>query len=260
MLLFYIGCQKEAGRPREAEPNMTAHEPPVVPILPPPPVEEKGARIRFEKVVHDFGQVGPDTIHRCEFKFTNVGDDVLELQQPKSSCACTVGRLDKLEYAPGESSVLKVTKFKVSKKPGVKSQRLVLRTNDKTKGTVSLTVKATVVLKVAYEPKRLKLLLNEGSDACPEIKINSLDGQAFAIKDFSATGRAVTADYDTSLKATTHIIRPKINTERLQQRTRGTLSCFLIPNRKNQRKRSSRYLVTTARISKLSPFRLKEVL
>jgi hypothetical protein len=228
ILLFHIGCQKkEARRAPEPEPHVKVHEPPVVIIPPAPEPTKKGPRIKFEKLVHDFGKVGPKTTHQCEFKFTNVGDDVLKLKQPTSGCICTVGKLDKLEYVPGESGVLRVVKFRIKKPQGLNQQPLYMTTNDKSNPKVKLIVKAQAVPKVAYEPKKLKLLLNDANDACPEIKLTSLDGQPFAIKTFRATGNVITADYDPSLRATTHVIQPKINTKKLQRRTRGTVSITL---------------------------------
>jgi len=186
-------------------------------------VKKKGPRIKFDKRVYDLGEVGPGTTHRCEFKFTNIGDDVLKLKQPTASCVCTVGKLDKLEYAPGESGVLRVVKFKVKNRQGMNQQPLYVTTNDKSNARVRLTVKANVALKVAYQPKRLKLFLDDGNSKCPEIKLNSLDGKRFAIKSISATSGAITADYDPSVRATSHVIQPKINFRRLQRRLRGTI-------------------------------------
>lgn len=229
ILLFHIGCQKEARRPPEQEPDVTGYKPPVVIVEPPPAPEptKKGPRLKFEKLVHDFGEVAPKTTHQCEFKFTNVGDDVLKLKQPTSGCVCTVGKLDKLEYAPGESGVLRVVKFRIKKPQGLNQQPLYITTNDKSNPRVKLIVKARVAPKIAYEPKKLKLLLDDANDACPEIKLTSLDGQAFAIKSFRATGNAITADYDPSLRATSHVIQLKINTKKLQRRTRGNISISL---------------------------------
>ena len=222
ILLLQVGCQERAGQPPEPKP-------PTVSVVPEPVPEptKKGPRIKFEKVAHNFGEVNPGSTHRYEFKFKNIGDEVLKLKQPSSSCLCTVAKLDKGEYAPGESGVVRVTKFRVPEKRGVKSQPLYISSNDKSTPKVKLVIKARVVLKVAYEPKKLKLLL-KGEDAdCPEIKLASLDGQAFAIKSFRATGGAITADYDPSLKATSHIIQPRVNTKRLQKRLRGSIDIRL---------------------------------
>jgi hypothetical protein len=228
ILFFHIGCQKEARRPPEQEPDVIEQEPPVVTIPSAPEPTKKGPRIKFEKVVHDFGNVAPKSSHRCEFKFTNVGDDVLKLRQPASSCPCTVGKLDKLEYAPGESGVLRVTKFRLKTPQGLNQQPLYITSNDKSNPRVKLIVKARAVPKVAYEPKKLKLLLNnDTNDEIPEIKLTSLDGRAFAVKSFRATTSAITADYDPSLKATSHVIQPRINAKKLQKRLKGRVTIRL---------------------------------
>jgi len=239
ILFLQVGCQRQAGPPPEPKPPATEPKPPViepkspVPEPQPPTVsvspkhipepEKKGPRITFEKVVHDFGKVRPGSTHKCQFKFTNTGDSMLKVKKPTSSCSCTVARLSKEEYVPGESGLVKVTKFHVPKRQGGTRQPLIVRSNDKVRPNVKLTVKATVVTKVAYEPGELKLLLKDENAGCPEIKLTSLDGQPFAIKGFRATTSGITADYDSSLKATSHIIRPKINAEKLRNRSRGSI-------------------------------------
>jgi len=224
ILVFETGCRESGGSPA-VEPVVTGPKAPVVTVkvTPPPEVTKKGPRIKFDKVVHDFGEVGPGTTHQCEFKFTNVGDDVLEVEEPTSSCSCTVAKLDKKAYAAGESGVVRVVKFRVPKGQGVTSQPLTVRSNDRANQRVRLTAKATVALKVAYQPKRLRLFLDDENSECPEIKLNSLDGKPFAIKSISATSGVITADYDPSLKATSHVIQPKINFRRLQNRLRGQI-------------------------------------
>jgi hypothetical protein len=242
ILLSQVGCQKQRGQPPQPGPEVTKEKPPVGPVdIKPAEDKKKGpritfekvvhdfgeVRITFEKVVHDFGEVAPGTKHRYEFKFTNTGDEMLRVKRPTSSCACTVGQLSKPEYAPGESGLVKVTKFLVPKHQGIARQQLVVSSNDKAKPKVKLTVKAKVVPKVAHEPKSLKLLLNDENAGCPEIKLTSLDGQPFAIKSFKATTGAITADYDSSVKATSHVIQPKVNTKMLQKHSKGLITIEL---------------------------------
>jgi len=222
VLLLQVDCRERAGRPPEPKPPTVSVQPEPI-----PEPKIKGPRIKFEKVVHDFGEVAPQTTHRCKFKFKNIGDEVLKLRQPRSSCACTVAKLDKEEYAPGETGVVRVTRFRVPSRPGVKSQPLYIMSNDKSTPKVRLVVKARVALKVAYEPKKLKLLLNDANDAIPEIKITSRDGQPFAIKSFRATAGAITADYDPSLKATSYIIQPKLHIRKLRRRLKGRIDIRL---------------------------------
>ena len=100
-----------------------------------------GPQILFEQVVCDLGQVGVGTGNLCEFRFGNgagylrsnqgsrvtegrvnssggfgashgaagTGDEMLKITGVKATCGCTVVQLDKRDYAPGESGVIKVT-------------------------------------------------------------------------------------------------------------------------------------------------------
>jgi hypothetical protein len=228
-LLLAVSCNEQAKEPappitevtRDDEPN-TAVEVNIV-------VEEdkKGPRIEFEKVVHDFGAVDPDSTHRCEFRFKNVGDSTLKITRPTSKCTCTVGQLIKTEYAPGESGVIKVTKFKVTKQARLHTQPLTVKTNDKTKPIIKLTVQARVAPKVTYTPKRLKLLISDESASPPEVTLKCIDDQPFSVRSVKATSRGITADFDSSIKATTHKIQFKVDSARLGKYLRGSIDVRL---------------------------------
>ncbi|MHC4387061.1 MAG: DUF1573 domain-containing protein [Planctomycetota bacterium] len=182
---------------------------------------KKGPRIVFEKTVHDFGEVGPKETVTCEFKFINTGDDVLRVGQPNSPCPCTVAELTKTKYAPGESGVVTITEYEVPEHEGPARQSLIVPTNDKEKGTVTLTVRAKVVRKVVFSPKDLKILLRDEDTVCPEITLRSIDGRLFAIKNFKSTTSTMTCEYDPSAMAKKHVIRPKLDLKGFYKRVRG---------------------------------------
>lgn len=69
---------------------------------------ESGAKIEFEKEVHDYGSIQQDADGNCEFVFTNTGDQPLILSNVKGSCQCTVPSWPKEPIAPGKSAVIKV--------------------------------------------------------------------------------------------------------------------------------------------------------
>ena len=229
LLLAGIGCNRQAEEPAPPRTVVTVPDVPNGPVEVNTVVEDvkKKPKIKFDKVIHDFGKVGPGSTHRCEFRFKNIGDGTLRITKPKSQCTCTIGQLTKTEYAPGESGVIKVTKFHVPKRQGQARQPLIVTTNDETMPTVKLIVQAQVVLKVTHAPKRLKLLLKDENAGCPEITLRSTDDQPFAIRGFSATGRAITADYDSSVSAKTHTIQPKVNISKLRRRLSGNISIKL---------------------------------
>ena len=70
---------------------------------------QSGPEIKFEKVVHDYGDVPYNGNGECEFRFTNTGDAPLLIQKPKSSCGCTIPSWPQEPILPGKSEVIKVT-------------------------------------------------------------------------------------------------------------------------------------------------------
>lgn len=228
-LLLDVGCNKQAEEPVALEPAVTVHEAPNSPAEGNTVVEEaqKKPRIKFDKLTHDFGEVGPGSTHRCEFRFTNVGQGTLKVTKPGSSCSCTVGQLTKTEYAPGESGVIKVTKFHVTTQERPYTQYLTVGTNDEANPQVKLVVQAKVVAKVTYTPKRLKLFVSNEGSGPPEITLTARDGQPYAVSSVRATSGAITFDYDSSTKATTHTIQPKVDTTKLRNRLNGFITVKL---------------------------------
>jgi hypothetical protein len=184
--------------------------------------KEPVPRIEFEKVVHDFGEIGAGTNYVCEFKFANAGDGVLEIGSVKSNCPCSVAKLHKKKYAPRESETLKVT-YHAREHFGPVKQRVSVLTNDRANARVELTIKADVVRKIDPEPKKLSLSLREKNAACPQITLTSLDGQQFSIESINSTANCITADIDPSKKATRFVLQPNVDIERLQRNPNGRI-------------------------------------
>jgi len=97
--------------------------------------------ISFDKLVHDYGTVpfGGDGV--CVFKFTNTGKEPLILQQPQSSCGCTVPTWPKEPVLPGSSSEIQVTYN--TKKAGPINKTVTVKSNAKT-NTVVLRITGKV--------------------------------------------------------------------------------------------------------------------
>lgn len=183
-----------------------------------------GPRLMFESVTCDFGEVGPGTRNVGEFKFENAGDELLKITKVTKSCGCTPFTLEKKEYKPGESGTLKVS-YRASRRAGSAKKHLFVQSNDRTKPKITLAIKATIVKKVEFKPKQLKLLLNKENAGCPEITLTSVDGKPFSVKGFKATGhfrstaQVITADYDSSNKAKKIVIQPKVNNMELLKKS-----------------------------------------
>lgn len=97
--------------------------------------------ISFDKLVHDYGTVsfGGDGV--CTFKFTNTGKEPLILQQPQSSCGCTVPTWPREPVLPGASDKIQVTYN--TKKAGPINKIVTIRSNAKTNAVV-LRITGTV--------------------------------------------------------------------------------------------------------------------
>jgi hypothetical protein len=94
---------------------------------------QKFAEIKFETTVHDFGkfsEAAPKVA--CEFRFTNVGNSPLVINQAIASCGCTIPEYTKEPIAPGRTGIIKVTYNGTGKYPGPFSKSITIRSNAKT--------------------------------------------------------------------------------------------------------------------------------
>jgi len=69
------------------------------------------AKINFEKTQLDFGELESGKTADLEFKFENTGDETLIIKNISSSCGCTVTKVEKKEYKPGEKGTIPVKFF-----------------------------------------------------------------------------------------------------------------------------------------------------
>ncbi|MHC4544987.1 MAG: DUF1573 domain-containing protein [Planctomycetota bacterium] len=189
-------------------------------------VNKPGPEITFEALIHDYGEIGAGTRNTCEFKFKNTGDALLKISKVHAPCGCTVPKLAKKEYAPGESGTLTVI-YRSGNSSGSATKRLYVHNNDKAKPKLGLTIKAKVVMKVEHKPQRLNLLLKGENAGCPDITLTSRDKRQFSITSFKSTGDSITADFDASAKAATFVLKPKIDVEKLQKGLRGQIEIGL---------------------------------
>ncbi len=219
LLLMQLGCEEQVMPRRELDPdwfNQTAWR--TRPTSQPKfitPTTKSTPRITFDKVIHDFGNVGPATTHICEFNFTNTGDGILEIVEVEKTCGCTPFVLAKQEYAPGERGSLKVG-FYSDTQLGRTTKPIYIYSNDETNPEVELAIKANVMAKIDYEPKTMNLMLMQPNANCPKITIHSLDNQPFSITSFKSTSDCITVDYNPSVKARQFVLQPKVDMQKLE--------------------------------------------
>jgi hypothetical protein len=103
------------------------------------------AKMDFEAIEWDFGDINQGDVVVHAFKFTNSGSDPLIITNAKGSCGCTVPEWPRAPVAPGESGVIDV-KFNSKGKKGKQNKRVTLTTNMVPSQQI-LTVKGQVNLK-----------------------------------------------------------------------------------------------------------------
>ena len=216
ILLLQTGCQEQV-----KEPVKTQEKPQVVaePNKPSP-------KITFENEVFDFGVVGPNKRHTGKIKFTNTGEALLKITKVAKCCG-VVTRLGKMEYEPGESGELKV-QWNAGSRPLTFRRKITIHSNDPETPQAIINLKAKVVLQVDWNPKSLRLYLNRENAGCPKITINSTDKRPFSILQFKSTPpNCITADYDSSVKATKFILEPKVNIDAMPKNFKGRININL---------------------------------
>ena len=184
-------------------------------------------KITFETLGHDFGEVSPNKLNRGQIKFTNTGEGVLKISKV-ARCCSVVATLDadKKEYAPGESGAVNV-EWRSGSQPIAFARELVVHSNDKANPACKLKIQARIVLKITWEPKRLRILLDEANGGCSKITIRSIDDRPFSITGFKSTGGCITADFDSSVEATKFVLEPIVNFEKVGKNLKGSVNISL---------------------------------
>jgi hypothetical protein len=116
-------------------------------------------KIQFVETEINFGEVESGKNVDVVFEFENAGNDLLVIKDISTSCGCTVAKMKKMEYKPGEKGKIPV-QFRTRGRRGNVSQTVTLSTNDPDNGYIRLVIKGKVMLKDfalgKLQPDRLK--------------------------------------------------------------------------------------------------------
>jgi hypothetical protein len=135
------------------------------------------SKMTFETTEIDFGKIDTGKVVNLMFKFKNAGDETLIIKNINSSCGCTVPKVEKKEYQPGERGVIPV-KFNSKGLNGKIVKTVTVSTNDKDNPNTTLKIKGTVVLKdfamVQLEPEQVNFeAVKLGEEYSRNIKIKN---------------------------------------------------------------------------------------
>jgi len=86
--------------------------------------------ITFKSTLIDFGEIENGKITDILFEFKNTGDELLVIKKVNSTCGCTVAKIEKKEYKPGEEGKIPV-KFNSRGYRGKVTKTIIVITNSK---------------------------------------------------------------------------------------------------------------------------------
>lgn len=116
--------------------------------------------IKFETVVHDFGEVFHNAPAVYDFVFTNTGTEPLIVQKPKSSCGCLVPSWPKDPIMPGAKE--KVTLTYNTNRTGNINKSVTVLSNATNSPSIVLRVKGKVL------ETEIKMLQKNGKWGCED--------------------------------------------------------------------------------------------
>ncbi len=138
-------------------------------------------KIQFDKTIYDFGKTSQVQRVAGTFIFTNTGDEVLKLEQPTTSCGCTVATLKTNILQPGERGELGFT-LNVGPYRTTLQKYITVPSNDPTNPRVNLTVKAEYVPLYDVTPPMLYVdNLRPGAATNLNVTVKRTDGKKLAL-------------------------------------------------------------------------------
>lgn len=219
--LLQSGCQDQA-KPSAGPLSETGE--PGQGIKAAPQSDKPSPKITFQTLGCDFGEVGPNVDNFGEIKFTNTGDELLEITKLSPCCGVQIAiDKEKMKYEPGETGVIKV-KWRSGSYPTTFTRQYVVHSNDPVNPGVTLTITAKVVDRIVCEPKRLRLVLDEENAGAQKITVRSLDDKVFSITDFTSSGDCITTDFDPSVEASKFVLDLKVDSQKLQKNLKGRIT------------------------------------
>lgn len=104
---------------------------------------QNGAKMEFDKEIHDYGTIKKGADGNCVFVIKNTGNQPLVIRNAKGSCQCTVPVWPKDPIAPGKTAEIQV-KYNTAR-VGVINKSVTITSNAVNGTTKVLRIKGVVV-------------------------------------------------------------------------------------------------------------------
>ena len=146
-----------------------------------------------EQLNYDFGEVLQGGKVEYTFRFSNTGDEVLEIGNVRSSCGCTAALLSARRIAPGDMGELRVT-FNSTRFRGAVNKIITLESNDPQQSQVRFSVYGNVKAELLLEPERVKWgAVKRGQRLESKVIIRNLSSKLIQLQPPKSTSPVVSA-------------------------------------------------------------------
>lgn len=99
----------------------------------------KFPKLKLMKTSYDFGNVEEGKVVNAKLEFKNSGNDVLQIQDVKTSCGCTAALLSSKILKPGESGELRID-LDTANREGKLTRTITLLSNDPDQPAQTITL------------------------------------------------------------------------------------------------------------------------
>lgn len=150
------------------------------------------AGLEFAQPIKELHAAADAATVTAEFEFTNKSDKPVTISKADPTCSCLKVEISggKLKYAPGESGVVRTT-FEMGNFSGTVDKMLAIYLDDdpEDKPSVQLTLRVTIPILIAVEPKTVKW--DVGAKPEPEIiHIQMAEGKTIHVTDIKSSSTA----------------------------------------------------------------------
>jgi hypothetical protein len=137
-------------------------------------------KIKFDKTVYDFGKTSQVERVTGTFTFENVGDGVLKMGKPVTSCGCTVAGVKPETLQPGDKGELTFT-LNMGRARASLQKQITVESNDPENPKTVLTVKADYVPLYDISPISFYLNMHKGDTTNLTAHVTRTDGKPFTV-------------------------------------------------------------------------------
>lgn len=149
-----------------------------------------------DRSVRGFGDLANNQVVNETFLLRNEGDEPLVIESSKTTCGCTIARIDEKTVAPGSEVAIDVA-LDLNGKKGKQNASVILTTNDPARKTVTLTLQGSAIAFFEIVPDRV--MFGQVIDNAKDVKtfqITGKDSEAFKILGVETTGEFFTVTHE----------------------------------------------------------------